>query len=153
MSIDFIVLLKAYGAFSIVYILNMVFGLYQNCVKGNESFDFKRLLTSLVEQVGYGVALVGIAFVFQLLSGVIAYFGTAIPADITTAISIGTFILLFLKGTLLTLFDLLDKFKNKFEIADNVDYTAARNAIANLRLDDPAEMEPQNTEFFDGGDL
>ena len=111
-----------FGAFALVYILNIFFGVVTNCVVGGKKFDGRRIVNSLIKVLLAGVTMAGIVVAFNLLFYGIEQFNVEIKDMVTPIISTGTFILLFIKGFVQTAVDVYGKIKALFEINDKTEF-------------------------------
>lgn len=111
-----------YGAFALVYMLNILFGVVTNCIVDGQTFDGKKLLNSFLKITLVGATMVGIVVAFNLLIIGIEQFNVEIKEMVVSVISLGTFILLFIKGFVQTAIDVYNKIKALFEINDKTEF-------------------------------
>lgn len=126
-----------FGAFALVYIANIFFGISVNCIAGTQVFEWRRLLRSILKIVLAGVTMFIIVVAFNLFAYGLEQYNVEISATITSIISVGTFILLFAKGFATTAVDVYTKIRALFEIKDNTEFDL--ETIANMAIERPRD--------------
>lgn len=126
-----------FGAFALVYIANIFFGISVNCITGTQVFEWRRLFRSILKIVLAGVTMFIIVVAFNLVAFGLQQYNAEINQTIVSIISVGTFILLFAKGFAATAVDVYTKIRALFEIKDNTEFDL--EVIANMAITRPPD--------------
>lgn len=135
------------GAFALIYVANTMFGVINNCViTKTEKFSFAKFMQPFLKVFLAAFTMAVIVFSFNLISLGLDQFGEISVSDtVLSIISIGTFIMLFTKGFIITAVDVYGKIRDLFEIKDNTTFDT--EAVANMAISRPADE--YNTDTVD----
>ncbi|MEG0913717.1 MAG: hypothetical protein RSG53_08930 [Oscillospiraceae bacterium] len=132
-----------FGAFALVYIANIFFGISVNCIAGLEVFEWRRLLRSVLRILLTAFTMFIIVVAFNLIAFGLRQYDVAIKEGITSIISVGVFILLFAKGFAATAVDVYEKIRALYEIKDNTTFDL--EALANMAITRPTDEFNEDT--------
>ena len=108
-----------YLGFAIVYLFNMIGGVIINCqIEKTETFSFPKLLISIEKVLFCALVLGGLVIATNLASQGLFEIDESIANMVTSVVSIGVFALVFAKGFIQKVTNLMDKIKYLLEIAD-----------------------------------
>lgn len=88
----------AFGAFALVYLTNIIYGLTINCLVNGQKFDGSKLAKSAMKIAVSGITLAAIVAAFRLVASGAGAFGYDISPLTLGVVSVGTYVLLFIKG-------------------------------------------------------
>lgn len=103
-----------YAAFALVYMLNIILGIAQNCFVKCEPFDMELLLKSLLKIVINAVGVCVIAATFYVLERGVKATGMELDDTVTQTLSVLTFVLLYIKDFFVYAKDVYDKMSVTF---------------------------------------
>ena len=111
-------MLLAFLIFAIMYLLNIVAGIIENCLRQKKKFEFERLRNSIILILMALIISIALVVCFNILTIILETLGITIPETATTVTTIGSFIVLYIKGFIQTVNDLFLKIKGWFGIND-----------------------------------
>ena len=140
-----------YIGFSLMYILNMVGGVIINVqIEKIETFSWRQFLLSFEKVLFCGVAIFACVVATNLVAQGLFKIDEQMSEMVTGIVSIGTFALVFAKGFLQKVSNLVDKIKYMLEIDSSNDIDKAKieeisqQSYADLEFN--ADLEPNEEE-------
>lgn len=109
-------MLKIVGAYAVVFVVNSILGVFQNVIIGNQEFKFKRIFITLFQLFIIAISAVGIVFAFEFIEDGLTQFGFNIEESLTNAISVFTFVVLFVEAFVTKAKDVFEKIKNMTDV-------------------------------------
>lgn len=109
-------MLKIVGAYAVVYVVNSVLGVFQNVIIGSQEFKLKRIFITLFQLFIIALSAVGIVFAFEFIEDGLTQFGFNIEESLTNAISVFTFVVLFIEAFTTKAKDVFEKIKNMTDV-------------------------------------
>ena len=140
-----------YVGFSLMYILNMIGGVIINVqIEKIEHFSWRQFLLSFEKVIFCGVAIFACVIATNLVSQGLFNIDEEMSKMVTGLVSIGTFALVFAKGFLQKVSNLVDKIKYMLEIDSTNDIDnekieeISQQSYADLKFN--ADVEPDEDE-------
>ena len=122
----------AFGVFALLYVLNIIFGAIENCVIGEQRFEWAKIRNSFLRIFMAGVLSFAILVGFNALALIPEGFGANISELAKSGISIAAFVLLYAKGFYKLAIDVYEKIRGWFEMPDKTKFDAA--ALENIAV-------------------
>ena len=139
---NLIPIMAIFGAFGVAYVVNIILGVFNNCVRDGETFNFKRCFISLLEVVVVGIVVLATNAAFNLIQFGAELYGWDISDEVLSVANIGLFIALFGKGFAQCVLDVRNKINALFEI--NVDKDGPADIVIPVGAENPAVCMAQN---------
>ena len=103
--------LEIVGAYTVVYTINAILGIFQNVFIKGDKFSFKKIFITICQMLIIAISAIGIVFAFEFISDGLNELGLNIEESLTNVISIFTFIVLFIEAFTLKAKDVYEKIK------------------------------------------
>ena len=113
-----------FGAFTLLYVINVLFGILAGYLGGTEIFSWKRLIRAALKILLCAATMFVIVIAFNLIAYGLEQYDADIDKTIVDIISLSAFVLLFARGFTANAVDLYAKICELFDISDDAFFAA-----------------------------